>query len=49
MPRVTRTPVFGLAVITPLVFAGAVGAAPRSPAPTPPQRDAAVTPLAAVV
>ncbi|HET9877356.1 MAG TPA: hypothetical protein VFQ37_16610, partial [Mycobacterium sp.] len=39
---------FGLAVITPLVFAGAVGATPRSPAMTPPLRDAAVTPLAAV-
>ncbi len=48
MARVTRTPVFGLAVITPLVFAGAVGATPRSPAATPPLRDAAVTPLAVI-
>lgn len=46
--RVTRTPVFGLAFITPLVFAGAVGATPRAPALVPPVRDSAVTPLAAV-
>src|SRR6202158_4202638 len=40
-----RTPVFGLAVLTPLVLAGAVGAsAPR----LAPVRDGAVTPLAAV-
>jgi membrane-bound lytic murein transglycosylase B len=37
-----------LAVITPLVFAGAVGATPRPPAGAPPLRDAEVTPLAAV-
>jgi membrane-bound lytic murein transglycosylase B len=40
-----RTPAFGIAAITPLVFAGAVGASPES---TTPVRDAAVTPLAAV-
>ena len=45
---VTRTPLFGLVVITPLVFAGAVGATPRSPGMTPPLRGAVVTPLAAV-
>lgn len=44
-----RTPIFGLAVITPLVFAGAVGATPRSLGVTAPLRDAAVTPLAATV
>ncbi len=49
LTRVTRTPVFGLAVITPLVFAGAVGAAPRPAGVIPPVRDAAITPLAAVV
>ena len=43
--RVMRTPAFGIAAITPLVFAGAVGASPPSSAPV---RDAAVTPLAAV-
>ncbi|WP_083342055.1 lytic murein transglycosylase [Mycobacterium talmoniae] len=44
--RVTRSPMCGLAVITPLVFVGAVGGgAPRF---SPPVRDAAVTPLAAV-
>ena len=41
-----RTPVFGLAVITPLVLAGAVGAS--APHPVAPVRDGAVTPLAAV-
>ncbi|BBX72527.1 lytic murein transglycosylase [Mycobacterium shinjukuense] len=46
--RVTRTPAFGLAVITPLVFAGAVaGAGPSFPGRTPPARTA-VTPIAAV-
>ncbi len=43
--RVMRTPAFGVAAITPIVFAGAVGAAPPSATPV---RDAAVTPLAAV-
>jgi membrane-bound lytic murein transglycosylase B len=43
--RVIRTPAFGIAAITPIVFAGAVGASPSSMAPV---RDAAVTPLAAV-
>jgi membrane-bound lytic murein transglycosylase B len=46
--RVTRTPAFGVAVITPLVFAGDVGAAaPRFPAPTPALGAAALTPAAA--
>jgi len=46
--RVTRTPAFGLAVITPLVFAGAVGgAAPSFHGQVPPVR-AAITPVAAV-
>jgi membrane-bound lytic murein transglycosylase B len=46
--RVTRTPAFGIAVITPLVFAGAVGgAAPTLPGRMPAVR-AAVTPVAAV-
>jgi membrane-bound lytic murein transglycosylase B len=40
-----RTPAFGIVAITPLVFAGAVGASPPSSAPI---RDPAVTPLAAV-
>ena len=44
--RVMRTPAFGIAAITPLVFAGAVGAS--APSPSAPVRDAAVTPLAAV-
>jgi membrane-bound lytic murein transglycosylase B len=50
-PRVTRTPAFGLAVITPLVWAGAVGgAAPpplhgKSPIPSV---HAVITPVAAV-
>ena len=44
--RVMRTPAFGVAAITPLVFAGAVGAS--APSPWAPVRDAAVTPLAAV-
>ncbi|HTM84943.1 MAG TPA: lytic murein transglycosylase, partial [Mycobacterium sp.] len=42
-------PAFGLAFITPLVFAGAVGATPRSPSTTLPLRNAAVTPLAAAI
>jgi len=41
-----RTPAFGIVAITPLVFAGAVGAS--APSPSTPVRDAAVTPLAAV-
>src|SRR5246127_2600444 len=40
----TRTPAFAVAVITPLVFAGAVGAA----APTPMLRDATIAPVAVV-
>jgi membrane-bound lytic murein transglycosylase B len=45
---VTRTPAFGVAVITPLVFAGAVGgAAPQFPGKAPAVR-AAITPVAAV-
>ncbi|MEO8815372.1 MAG: lytic murein transglycosylase [Mycobacterium sp.] len=48
MTRVTLRPAFGLAVITPLVFAGAVAATPSSPAGTLPLRNAAVTPLAAI-
>ena len=43
--RVMRTPAFGIVAITPIVFAGAVGASPPS---TTPIRDSAVTPLAAV-
>src|SRR6476620_5293647 len=40
-----RSPAMGIAAITPIVFAGAVGASPTIEAPV---RDAAVTPLAAV-
>ncbi len=43
--RVIRSPAFGIAAITPIVFAGAVGASPTTAAPV---RDAAVTPMAAV-
>lgn len=43
-----RAPAFGLAVITPLVFVGAVGATPRTPAAPPTLHARAVTPLAAV-
>lgn len=46
--RAALRPAFGLAFITPLVFAGAVGATPRSPSTSLPLRNAAVTPLAAV-
>lgn len=54
--RLTKSPAFGVAVITPLVFAGAVGgAAPTLPGRTPPVhsqvmpvRDAAIFPVAAV-
>ncbi|EUA13211.1 membrane domain protein [Mycobacterium kansasii 732] len=46
--RLTKSPVFGIAMITPLVFAGAVsGAAPASHGRTPPVRTA-ITPAAAV-
>jgi membrane-bound lytic murein transglycosylase B len=41
---ISRTPALAVAVITPLVFAGAVGAA----APTPMLRDATITPVAVV-
>ncbi len=45
----TRTPAFGLAVIAPLVFAGAVGAAaPRYPGQAPQVHGTAITPVAAV-
>jgi membrane-bound lytic murein transglycosylase B len=40
-----RTPAFGVAVITPIILVGAVGASAPSSAPV---RDSAVTPLAAV-
>jgi membrane-bound lytic murein transglycosylase B len=40
-----RTPAFGIAAITPIVFAGAVAGSPPTMAPV---RDSAVTPLAAV-
>lgn len=47
--RAARTPAFGVAVITPLVLAGAVGAsAPTFTGPSAPLRDTGVTPLAAV-
>jgi membrane-bound lytic murein transglycosylase B len=47
--RVTRTPAFGVAAITPLVFAGAVGAAaPRFPTPTTALPSVAITPVAVV-
>jgi membrane-bound lytic murein transglycosylase B len=41
-----RTPAFGIAIITPIILAGAVGAS--APSGTAPLRDNAVTPLAAV-
>jgi len=41
---ISRTPAFAVAVITPVVFAGAVGAA----APTPMLRHATITPVAVV-
>ncbi|WP_082952712.1 lytic murein transglycosylase [Mycolicibacter sinensis] len=47
--RAALRPAFGLTFITPLVFAGAVGATPRSPSTSLPLRNAAVTPLAAAV
>ncbi|MBV9353164.1 MAG: lytic murein transglycosylase, partial [Mycobacterium sp.] len=47
--HVTRTPVFGVALIAPLVFAGAVGAAaPRFPGQAPSVRGTAITRVAAV-
>jgi membrane-bound lytic murein transglycosylase B len=51
LSRATRTPAFGIAVLTPLMLALAVGAAgpTLSAAPTaPPVRDTDVTPMAAV-
>lgn len=47
--RAALRPAFGLAFITPLVFASAVGATPRSSTTSLPLRTAAVTPLAAAV
>ncbi|BBZ22297.1 membrane protein [Mycolicibacter hiberniae] len=47
--RAALRPAFGLMFITPLVFAGAVGATPRSPSTSLPLRNTAVTPLAASV
>lgn len=47
--RSALRPAFGLTFITPLVFAGAVGATPRSASTSLPLRNAAVTPLAASV
>ena len=44
--RAVRKPAFGVAIITPLILAGAVGAS--APTPLAPVRDSAVTPLAAV-
>ena len=41
-----RTPAFGVAIITPIILAGAVGAS--SPSAIAPLRDSAVTPLASV-
>ena len=45
---VTRTPAFGIAVIAPLVFAGAVGGAPPTFHAQAPAVHAAITPVAAV-
>jgi len=47
--RAALRPAFGLTFITPLVFAGAVGATPRSPSTSLPLHNDAVTPLAAAV
>ncbi|MGY4649251.1 lytic transglycosylase domain-containing protein [Mycobacterium sp. URHB0021] len=44
--RAVRTPAFGIAVIAPIVLAGAVGAS--APSSVTPVRNSAVTPLAAV-
>ena len=46
--RVTRSPAFGIVVITPLVFAGAVGGAPPAFPTKMPSVRAAITPVAAV-
>ena len=47
--QITRTPAFGVAVIMPLIFAGAVGAAaPRFPGPPPRVHDSGIIPVAAV-
>ncbi len=46
--RTSRSPAFGIAVITPLVFAGAVGGAPYIFPNTPSAVRAAITPVAAV-
>ncbi len=47
--RMSRTPAFGVAVIAPLIFAGAVGAAaPRFPGPPPQVHDTGIIPVAAV-
>lgn len=47
--RAIQPSAFSVAVITPLVFAGAVGAAaPRLPAPTPDFPGAVITPVAAI-
>ena len=46
--RTTRSPAFGIAVITPLVFAGAVGGAPSLFPAKPSAIRAAITPVAAV-
>jgi membrane-bound lytic murein transglycosylase B len=46
--RATRSPAFGIAVITPLVFAGAVGGAPSLLPTKPSAVRAAITPVAAV-
>jgi membrane-bound lytic murein transglycosylase B len=44
--RAVRKPAFGVAIITPIILAGAVGAS--APSAVAPIRDSAVTPLAAV-
>jgi membrane-bound lytic murein transglycosylase B len=47
--QMTRTPAFGVAVIMPLIFAGAVGAAaPRFPGPPAQVHDTGIIPVAAV-
>jgi membrane-bound lytic murein transglycosylase B len=46
--RVTRSPALGIAVITPLIFAGAVGGAPRPLPATMPAISTAIAPVAAV-
>jgi len=44
--RALRKPAFGVAIITPIILVGAVGAS--GPSPVAPIRDSAVTQLAAV-